>query len=265
MNDSTIYYFGDLQQTYLVTAVQDTLESSSDSSGAVLATFFSHAPVEILPVVRHPANDHWFIYVLLFLSLGVAVIWYNIPERLSSIFSLSLKTIMGRSAEKGFAGPGIGVSVFFLLNSLITMSFLALYTCKHLVFKEYFTGTNEVQMLASLALVLGLFSFVKLVLIRLSGAVFKTTEMAKKQQIIYLNSYNASGVLLLPLLFVLMIMPGNNILYLILFLMAIMFVYRWVQTIAIGINITHFNTFHLILYLCTLEIIPVVVLVKIFM
>jgi hypothetical protein len=229
-----------------------------------MATFFSHSPVEITPIIHHPADNHWFIYVLLLLSMGVAVIWYYIPERLSSIFSLSVKTVMSRSAEKGFAGPGIGVSVFFLLNSLITMSFLALYLVKHLVHEGYFTDVNEVQILASLALILGFFSFIKLVLIRLSGVVFKTAEMARKQQIIYLNSYNATGVLLLPLLFVLIIIPGNNILYVILFIVAIMFVYRWVQTIVIGINITHFNTFHLILYLCTLEIIPMLVLIKIF-
>jgi len=172
---------------------------------------------------------------------------------------------MGRSVEKGYAGPGVGVSVFFLLNSLITMSILASYVLKHLVFKAYLSSLNTAQILVSMAIILGLFSFVKLVLIRLSGVVFKTTEMAKKQQIIYLNSYNASGVLLLPLLFMLMIVPGNNILYFILFIVAIIFMYRWIQTIAIGINSTHFNTFHLILYLCTLEIIPMMILLKIFM
>ncbi len=266
--DSVTHNIDSLNNMFVVNelwAIEDTAHAVSDSSVMDTTTFFTGSPVEISPLVYQPAGDQWFIYVLLFLSLGVAVIWYSIPERLTSIFSMSVKNVMGRPLEKGSPGPGIVVSVFFLLNSLITISFLLFYVLKHRVSLTFFAGFNDFEMLLLIALVLSIFTFIKLLLIRLSGSLFKTGEMAKKQQKIYVNSYNATGVLLLPLLLILLVLPGTYFLYFILGIVAIMFVYRWVQTIVIGINITHFYTFHLILYLCTLEIIPMMVLLKIFM
>lgn len=265
MNDSTYFSrFYSSQITDSSVAVVDSSGVNYDSSVYIIESFFQHSQQEIIPMLNNSADHHWFIYVLLFFSFGVALLWYFIPERLLSIFSLSVRSVLSWSCDKKNTDPGIVVSLFFLLNSLVMLSFLVFYTLKKL-FNYYFGGLNDFQVLAYIAVLLILIYILKMTFIGLAGFLFDTSEMARKQRRVYFNFNNTIGVILLPLLFLLIIIPGVYLLYIILSLVAIIFILRWAQIISIGISISHFNIIHLILYLCTLEIIPMVVLFKIFM
>ena len=260
MSDTTGY----LQSADSVLNTNDSIRQLTDTVSAGFHTFIPNTSGDITPLVINQQQDQWFLYVLLGLSLIVSVIWYYIPERLTNIFSLSAKTILKKSGDKTIAGPGIAVTVFFLINSLMTASFLILYVIKYVLMWPTLTDMPEWLSLAYIAAALIVFSTVKIILVRLSGFLFRTGEMAQKQQFIYFNSYNAIGVVLLPLLFILLIVGSQGWLYFILCFMAAMFIYRWVQIVVIGMHQTRFNSFHLILYLCTLEIIPLVILLKMF-
>ncbi len=245
--------------------VSDTVRHAADTVSAGISSFMPGSVREIMPVAFYNQEDQSFLFVLIALALIVSIIWYYIPERLTNIFSLSAKTILKKSGEKGMGGPGIAVTVFFLINSLITASYFLLYVVKHLLHKSVFTDLNDWLAMAYIAAGLIVFSIVKIFLVRVSGFMFGTGDMAQKQQYIYFNSYNAIGVILIPLLFILLIIESPGWLYFILTIMAGMFIYRWVQIVVIGIRQLRFNSFHLILYLCTLEIIPLLILLKIFM
>ena len=264
MNDSTgIFRFYSSQITDSSVPVVDSAGVNYDSSDYIIESFFQHTQQKIVPMLNNSADYHWFIYVLLFFAFGVALIWYFIPERLSSIFSLSVRSIISWSPEKKNTDPGLVVSLFFLLNSLVTFSFLVFYVLRKL-FKYDFAGLNEYQALAYIATLIVLIYVLKMAFVVLAGFLFDTSEMAGKQRRVYFNFNNTIGVILLPLLFLLLIIPSIYLLYVILCIVAIIFMLRWAQIISLGISMSHYNIIHLILYLCTLEIIPMVVLVKIF-
>jgi len=265
MNDSTYFFrFSSSQITDSGVSVVDSAGVNYDSSHYIIESFFQHSQLDIIPILNNSADHHWFIYVLLFFSFGVALIWYFIPERLSSIFSLSVRSILLWSPDKKNTDPGIVVSFFFLLNSLVTFSFLVFYVLKSL-FNYDFAGLNDFQVLAYIAALIVLIYVLKMAFVSLAGFLFDTSEMAGKQRQVYFNFNNTIGVILLPLLFLLIIIPSVYMVYVILCIVAGLFMVRWAQIISLGISISHFNIIHLILYLCTLEIIPMVVLFKIFM
>ena len=256
---------GNIQLADSTGSIVDSIHQLSDTTVYSVHSFITQPARSVLPVEYTGQPEQWFLYVLLALALIVSVIWYYIPERLSNIFSLSVKTITKKTTDTGAAGPGIAVTVFFLVNSLITTSFLLLYIVRHPIFDIFYPDMDNCLLLGTIAVGLTVFSLLKLLLVRLSGFLFTTGDMAQKQQFIYFNSYNAIGVILLPLLFILLILGGKGWLYFILFVVACLFIYRWIQIVIIGMQQSRFNTFHLILYLCTLEIIPLVILLKIFL
>ncbi len=265
MNDSTFNFL--IEPYKLSDSINAATTASAtpvDSSTKVVDTFFQTSIQDITPLVNHSDNYGYFIYLLFFLLFVVSLIWYLIPERLTYAFSISVKLDAGRINERESPAPGAVVTFFFLLNSVICMSYLLYYTLKNL-YDYNFEDWNYWKAMLYIAAVLSSVYLLKMMMVGMAGWIFNTLDMAKKQARMYFNSNITLGVILLPLLFILIIIPNIYILFTILFITAIVFLIRWVQVIRLGISITHFNFFHLILYICTLEIIPVLVLIKIFM
>lgn len=265
MNDSIIYFPGSkklLDDPVYFDSIFTVMDH--DSLPAFTGTFIQQAALEITPVLNNTPAYTWFVYLLLFQSFVVALIWYFIPERILYAFSITIKSDVARLNEKERPAPGAIVTMFFLINALVNVSFLIYYTLINILAFDFENWTYWEAVLY-IALIIGGLFLVKMAAVRLAGLVFNTIEMARKQVRIYFNSNIALGVFLLPLLFILLVIPEIYVLYGILFIVSIVFLIRWIQVISLGISITHFNFFHLILYLCTLEIIPMVVLIKIFM
>lgn len=264
MNDSI---FNDLFYSNRLTdsIVYDMVASGekADSVNIITDTFFQYSMQEVAPLLNQSSGYTGFMYLLLFLSFGVALIWYLIPERLIYAFLISVKSEAARLNEKESPAPGAVVTFFFLINSLINLSFLVFYVLKYLLDYDFGELGYGYAMLYIAAIISGVY-LLKMAMAGIAGWVFDTFQMARKQAAIYFNSNIVLGVALLPLLFVLVIIPHLFLLYAILFIVAILFLIRWVQVIRLGISITHFNFLHLILYLCTLEIIPMLVVFKIF-
>ena len=265
MDDSTFNF--SLYQNHIIDSVShDTISAGLkvDSMNIISKTFFQHSTIEITPVLNASPSFSWFIYLLLFLSFSVALIWYFIPERILYAFSITMKPDVTKLNEKERPDPGAVITIFFLINALINLGFLIYYTLVN-IFNFDFGKWTYWEAVFYIAIISGVFFIIKMLLVVLAGWTFNTLHMAKKQLRIYFNSNITLGVILLPLLFILLIIAEIYVLYSILFIVAIVFLIRWIQVISLGISITRFNFFHLILYLCTLEIIPMVVLIKIFM
>jgi len=91
---------------------------------------------------------------------------------------------------------------------------------------------------------------------------FKNTETAKEyiQNILIYNL--VLGILLLPLLLLIVYTYHELFLYIAGGLVLIMIFLRFMRGVAIGLSDPKFSLFHLFLYLCTLEILPLVVAAK---
>ena len=107
-----------------------------------------------------------------------------------------------------------------------------------------------------------IFWVLKVVIIQLSGIVFTTRQRSSEY---LLNIYMINlviGLFLICILLPMIYLNGKIFFYIGLGFLVIMFFYKLIKGISIGFSYTKFSRFHLFLYLCTLEILPLALLVK---
>ena len=106
------------------------------------------------------------------------------------------------------------------------------------------------------------YSLIKILTIWLISVTFKNVETAKEyiQNILIFNL--GLGVLLLPVLVLIVYTYHLFFLYVAGGLILIIIGLRFIRGISIGISDSKFSLFHLFLYLCTLEILPMAIAAK---
>jgi len=107
-----------------------------------------------------------------------------------------------------------------------------------------------------------LFWLLKISIIRILESIFKTYH-ASGDYLLNLLLINAfAGLLLLPLLIFVVYMKSIYSLYICLILFSILFIFRFVRGFVIGLSYSKFSYLLLFVYLCTLEILPLIILAK---
>ena len=106
------------------------------------------------------------------------------------------------------------------------------------------------------------YSLLKILAIYLISITFKNTETAREyiQNILIYNL--AMGILLLPMLLLVVYTYHELFLYVAGALAIILLGLRFIRGIAIGLSDQKYSLFHLFLYLCTLEILPIAFVAK---
>ncbi len=156
------------------------------------------------------------------------------------------------------------------LSERISLILLLIYLFSFSLFIYYglLIFTNVEVILSGLLLYTVIFSVVfiswllKTILIKISGILFNTQQQAT-QHIISNFLLNISTGLIYLIIDIPMIYSQPLIMiYVGVLLIIITFVLKVYRGFQIGLNFTKFSKFHLFLYLCTLEILPVIVIVK---
>jgi hypothetical protein len=253
---NTLNYYQLIQQN-----LADSSLRSNNYEGKFIGTFIQHGQNHVVPVLNNPDSIDYISYILLFFIAFIALIWFFLPERLSSVFNISTKKGFSRSGEVTIKAPGIIISLFFFLNFLFSFSFFIFLVLKTYVPDQIF-GTNNLVVIAYILSIVFIFYLFKLSYIKLSGFIFRTGEKANQQLTLYINTENALGVLLIPVLLLSMYAGLQVALLAGIIILLILQIIRWVRTFIIGMSIGGFSVMHLILYLCTLEILPVLIAIK---
>jgi hypothetical protein len=240
----------------------DTIVMSQNSTvqDSIIGTFLQDGPVNMVEKVILPSPFDWITYLLLVLIAGLAIIVFLAPERLNLLFAQSLTRSQMKSTDRTQTGPGIGLQMFFLLNYLATTGLFILIVLdryqQHHLFGGYFLS---LVLIMSLLLIFFLF---RIGLIRLLGILFETKSQAILQQRLFRTTDFLIGILLIP--FVLLSIYLDNPFLTIAGFIAVFIVhiFRWFQTFFLGNSIPGVFAIHIFMYLCTLEIAPIIVVVK---
>ncbi|QBQ39876.1 DUF4271 domain-containing protein [Sphingobacterium psychroaquaticum] len=127
------------------------------------------------------------------------------------------------------------------------------------------TGILNFENYLRVSLVVGVLFVVKILLVRFVSLVFEVDKLAREYvTVLYLVYFN-SMLFLMPFLLVLVFVPVAYFkIALILFavIASILFVYRFLRTFFRLFGNLRFSVFYLILYLCALEVAPILILVK---
>ncbi len=261
MNDSLLYHFN-------VVGIVDSIPVSSDS--IVDSTKVTPVDVEFLgldsltvdPAMVHTSLNYDIITYVLLLLLGIiAIIWHFMPDRFSMIFSLKTEVNYSRLGDANNVVPGTIITGFFWLNFIISSGIFTFVIIKE-YFKLSFINYSFFEIIGYIFIVfLGLL-FYRTIIIYGTALVFQTTKMMKQQILTGRNIQFITGVFLLPVILLLLHTSGSLFIYIAIAVIAFLQIVRLVKIMIIGKSSTMFSVLHIILYLCTLEIVPVLVLIR---
>ncbi len=196
--------------------------------------------------------DTVFWFLMGFNLVVIAIVQTLHPHHIKDLFLVTFSKTTGNSL------PELGRFTSVLLN-------FTYLTCLGVIVTKYSNQTNELILLFILLGILGVL-FVKLIFIRILALLANT----KKGFLDHINNhfifFQIGGVILTPVLLFTYSAPtkyADNVLIVIAILLAILILVREFKSILTALEYK-ISILYIILYLCTLEILPLVIGVRVF-
>jgi len=228
-----------------------------------MSVFAKHQlrPVHSGPMAINRESTDWITILLLVCLLLFAWIQTVSHKRFAQIFKAVMQPHSVNQLEregnlfKERITLGLG-AIYYIVGSVFIFQ----------LFSAFHSLPGEFDNLSFTALILGvLFSYqmLKSLLIYTSGIIFKTAEPSRYYQLNTLIFNQITGIALFP--FVIMAFYWGNTTFLIIgsVIVSLLFGYRLIRGILTGMANKNYNLLYLFLYLCTLEILPLLLLLKV--
>lgn len=238
---------------HISTTIPDSLE--------IAGKFLQKRAVQLHPHLIQPSQDHVIFYVLFGLLTIFAFIRFFYPSALRAILSLFSGTGSRRVADN-YNKSGLVVPLFLIINFFVSMTISILVALVRIgVFPSEVFSLPQFWVAVAGAVIL--FYLFNQLLTFLAGFIFNTMEQASIQ--IKNTAFWAyfSGMLLTPLLLIYFYSKNSLILDFIMVTMVVILMFKWFQTIRVGLTTRNYHLLHLFLYLCAVEIVPLFLLVKV--
>ncbi len=209
-----------------------------------------------------PESADWALPLLILSIFCVAITKYRFYGRFKQILSASIVTRYFNQMEREGSLFNERLSFLLFANFLIVLSMLAYQTFDHLSVLESFYLSNPLKIVFITILVLTVFFTVKYFVLHFLGWVFKAVyaAIAYFKNILIFNMI--IGIILLPLVFIQTFVPSDIILYTSWGILILANLLKLARGVLIGHNTTHFSGYYLILYLCGVEIVPLLLIFK---
>ena len=243
-------------------AAFDTVNYMLGDSSRSMGVFFQKHSAIIRPQLVHAAENNWVFYMLFGLLLLIAVIRFYQPAFAKVVFSW----FSGSGFRKNDPGgkQGLFLPSFLMLNFIVS-------TTLFLMVLQMKTGAVPSDILSSPHFwffatggVVGFFLYVQ-VSAFLIGFVFDTGSQASLQMKNNLLWAYVSGLFLTPLLLIYFYSEAVFVIDITIGVWLILLLFKWFKMVETGLSTSNFNVLHLFLYLCTVEITPIILLAKIYL
>lgn len=261
--DSLIYSPGRSVSTYLDPGLWEQWQGNPGSAGSSFPFLYTaQKNWTFNPHLLDSIKNDWIFWVLLAGFIALTFTRFYHARRLkmlgSSVFKHSAALQLIRE------GPVHAHRSFLLLVVIYVVSMTLLIQQTG----EFFSPGSSQGILSLLTYLQFLafylaFILLKFLVIWLTGIIFKNVDTAREyiQNILIYNV--VQGILLLPLLVLIIYIYPQVFLYITLSIILIMIILRFIRGIMIGLSDPKFTLFHLFMYLCTLEILPLAFAAKI--
>jgi hypothetical protein len=248
-----------------VDSLSRTNPLKTDTS-AISSLFREHQlqPKDPAPVIHYTQYDY-LIALLLFISFSLFV-WLYVSnyKRLNQLISDFYRSRQGNRSKDEYS---ISSRVGFILSILFLLT-MSLFVVE--VIKFYGLNVNMTSAGLYFAIIIGFISMylLKISVIRFTGFIFKTGKEAAEYSSAILIFTNMLGLFMLPVVICLTFakqLDPKVFIYTGYFIIGSFLCLRLLKGLVIGIGSNRVSKFYLFLYLCTLEIIPFIILIKLFM
>ena len=209
------------------------------------------------------SRDPWVIGVLLALLIYAAILNRVMSKDLESIWmSFYSKRVMNQLSKQDGVINSWTLLALFLLFALTFGLFLYQFSVYRHV---YYYSVSGFSLFISLTLIILVLFAVKFVLVKFLGFVFGINKLVSEYlSVSYLTYFNI-GFVFLPVSICFSLLPDPLIRFVLLFawvLIAAIVVWQYLRGSVEIISSILFYKFYLIVYLCALEICPILILIK---
>lgn len=242
--------------------VNDTIFSENLTDPQLVSSIIDVEQVIMAPQEIISGADYDYITYIVFLLMGIAaLIWHFMPDRFRVMFSLRTDKHTPRSGYEVPVVPGNLITGFMTLNFFITSGIFITFIVQYF-FSDFTEDAPLIEILGFCYLILFAFIAYRTILIYGLSILFNTAQMRNQQIKISRNILFMTGIFLLPVIPLIIYTNVGFVLIFAISIIAILQIIRIVRNVAIAKSSLMFSALHIILYLCALEIVPILVLVR---
>jgi hypothetical protein len=257
---TNIYYFGNSKD---IINSQHVKQKSLINDSVFCTSMFSQnrmASPDFKTKTRSQYAADWIFFAFLICLIFATIFTFKNNKRISQLF----KAFLVPHFTNQLIREGNIMREFFIYPLLlIYFTSLSLLISNILHYFFYFEITINQGLLVFL--IVFLFFIFKTSLIKIIGWVFQTNKETFEYLINYMIFSIVIGVFLFPSVFFLIYTThfiSVFLLYVVLIIFAIISVYRAIRGLVIGLSFERYRLYYLFLYLCTVEILPLCISVK---
>lgn len=241
----------------------DTTVGKQDTVEIKPSIFFPHKvkPQVIRPVVRIEQNYDWLTAIFLLCLVVLVWIRYEGEKRISQLFrAIFAKYNLNQLLRDGdIVNERITIGLMFIYLISATTLIITL-AGPQIEIPGATTGFLVFSFIAGALLILWL---IKLATIYTSGKLFRTRIESDEYLVTNIIFNSGSGLLAFPFVFAGYYADNVISLYIAGGVFVLGAILRFIRSIFVGLSAQTFPVIYLFLYLCTLEILPLLVLYKI--
>ena len=212
--------------------------------------------------VIKPHGETWVIVASFSLLFTLGLIRSLFPKEFSLINQAFYNNRVLSQVNKEDNVLGSWPFIFMLLLFGLTLGMFLYLTGKYFPLNYIYDGFRWFLILTILIITL---LILKIILLVILGFVFEVEKIVKEYiSILYLSYFNAA-IILIPFVVALCLAPQKHYPYYIYSIITLLGLVFLIQFIRVGVNILttyRFPKVYLILYLCALEICPLLILIK---
>jgi hypothetical protein len=252
---------------YRDTSMQRSLQDTTGKSIHTTVLFGQHAlkPKHAGPVERTAAVPGWLFPVLLTMMVvftGLRLFYSRYFKQMAaSLFNVNLANQIVRDENILVQRATVYMSIMFYLTAALFLYFLS----EQRNWAIPWAGSGFLRFISFVVLVSAVYA-AKFLVLRFCGWLFGLEKELTAYLFTIFIVNNIQGLLLFPFIVLMSYNPGMSISWMIsvcLFLVGSLYVFRLFRGVQIGLNVPGTSLLHLFLYLCTLELAPLLVVFRI--
>ena len=206
-------------------------------------------------------NQEWILGLILILWMIFASVRVRFLQYLNQLFTslVNFNAATRLFHQRGYKTMYGALRLDFIFHLVLPLSVYQIAT----FFKVDIPGFPTIFFFFALLLVINVYFFTKILLYRVAGSIVMLKEQTEESVFNIKLYYKALGICLLPIVTIHAVIPETNIItiWVMAALIVIMYVSTSIRSIYLG-NRKDISIFYLILYLCTLEILPLLLIFK---
>lgn len=268
-NSAQFVHHESIQQNHFLNFVIPTVTDNSikpkdkwklKNPVSVFQNIKQKADEEVIVRKRNDEWKSWMFYLLLALAVFMVFMRVSYAREFSEVFQIFKPLGINQQIFRdNFGIVKLGAFLLSLNSTLVIGVYLFLIAYHFQFFPPYWW-----LLCASLIVAASVLIF-RFGIMRIAGVLFPFKKEINFYQFNEVQLNRVAGILLLPFLFIITFTPGTISQFAIpvsLALMAAIILFRYIRGFSIGGDYFAKHKFHFLVYICTLEIAPLVIFVK---